>query len=422
MIVRINKPNLGGSVAAIASKSRAHRLLICAALSGNETRIICSETSADIDATVRCLNALGAEITYTSGAFTVKPVTLPISGVRLLDCGESGSTLRFLLPVACALGACASFQMGGRLPSRPLSPLYEELDLHGCVLSPQGISPLNVSGQLQGGLFKIAGNVSSQFISGLLFALPLVREDSRIELLGAVESKPYIDMTLSALDEFGIVIRQEMNVFQISGNQRYTAKQSVSVEGDWSNAAFWLCAGALGGKSITVTNLNLQSLQGDKNVLSILERFGARLMYGKDSVTVSRGKLRGIDIDAGDTPDLVPVLAAVASVAEGKTMIYNAGRLRIKESDRLKSVTETLGLLGADIAETKDGLVINGKNELMGGTVNAHGDHRIAMTAAIVSAVCSNAVTIQEAEAVNKSYPGFFKDFSALGGTHEEVR
>lgn len=421
MIVRLNKPKLGGTVSAIASKSRAHRLLICAALSENNTSVICSETSDDIDATVRCLNALGAKIVYARGAFDVKPAALPINGDRLLDCGESGSTLRFMLPVACALGARASFHMGGRLPLRPLSPLYEELGSHGCLLSPQGVNPLHISGQLRGGLFKIPGNISSQFISGLLFALPLVREDSRIELLGTVESKPYIDMTLSALNEFGIVIRSEENDFIISGNQRYTAKQSVNVEGDWSNAAFWLCAGALGEKSITVTNLNLQSLQGDKNVLPILERFGARLEYGSDSVTVSRGELKGIDIDAGDTPDLVPVLAAVAAVSGGRTTIYNAERLRIKESDRLESVTETLLALGADIKETNDGLIINGKNRLTGGAVNSHGDHRIAMTAAIVSSVCADAVSIRDAEAVRKSYPGFFTDLTALGGTYEEV-
>lgn len=435
MTITITKPIRGGTVGAIASKSQAHRLLICAALSPGESRVVCSESSADIEATVRCLDALGAHINYVSGGFNVRPIRAPVVGERVLDCGESGSTLRFMLPVACALGVDAAFHMGGRLPSRPLSPLYEELISHGCALSPQGMNPLHTSGQLSGGRFTIPGNISSQFFSGLMFALPLLAVDSQIRIIGTLESRPYIDMTVAALNEFGIAVKSDENCYRIKGNQRYTAKETVSVEGDWSNAAFWLCAGAIGAarlgdgrqasassdNAVTVTNLKPDSLQGDKSILTILERFGARVIYGTDSVTVSRGSLKGIDIDAGDTPDLVPILAAVASVADGKTMIYNAERLRIKESDRLKTVTETLRTLGADITETKDGLIVIGKNQLTGGMVSSHGDHRIAMTAAIVSAACRDMVTIEEAEAVSKSYPGFFKDFAALGGNTEEV-
>jgi 3-phosphoshikimate 1-carboxyvinyltransferase len=312
------------------------------------------------------------------------------------------------------------FQMGGRLPSRPLSPLYEELISHGCALSAQGMNPLHTSGHLVGGKFSIPGNISSQYISGLMFALPLLSEDSQIKILGDIESEPYIDMTIAALKEFGVIVKPGVHCFRIKGNQGYTAKQIVNVEGDWSNAAFWLCAGAIGTHSITLTNLVLDSLQGDKAVLAILERFGAHIVYDTDSVTISRGNLKGIEIDAGDTPDLVPALAVVAAVSDGKTVIYNAERLRIKESDRLKTVSEILRTLGADITETPDGLVINGKNHLTGGTVSSHGDHRIAMMSAIVSTVCSDTVTIVDAEAVNKSYPGFFRDFAALGGTMEE--
>lgn len=420
MNIKLNKSILSGTVSAIASKSQAHRLLIGAALSTSPSRVICSETSADIDATVNCLNALGAHIVYEDGVFLVQPVKTPISGERILDCGESGSTLRFMLPVACALGADAIFQMGGRLPSRPLSPLYEELISHGCALSPHGMNPLHTSGHLSGGKFTIPGNISSQFITGLMFALPILPEDSQIKIIGDIESGPYIDMTIAALKEYGIVIKPGDHCYRIQGNQHYAATQVVSVEGDWSNAAFWLCAGALSAHGITVTNINRKSLQGDKSVVAFLERFGAHITYGDNSVTVSHGALRGINIDASDTPDLVPILAAVASVANGKTTIFNAERLRIKESDRLKTVTETLRQLGADITETSDGLLINGKKQLTGGTVRSHGDHRIAMTAAIISTVCIDAVTIIEAQAVNKSYPGFFKDFTALGGTSEE--
>lgn len=422
MTSRIVKPVRGGTVSAIASKSQAHRFLIAASLSEASTQIICSETSGDIDATARCLGALGAHIAYENGVFMVSPVGRPVFGERRLDCMESGSTLRFMLPVCCALGAEVSLFMGGRLPSRPLSPLYEELISHGCALSPQGQNPLRVSGQLSGGRYTIPGNISSQYITGLLLALPLLGEDSLIRITGAVESGPYIDMTLAALKAFGVEIRAGEDGFRVRGNQRYKAPVSLCVEGDWSNAAFWLCQGAFSESGVTVTNLDRSSLQGDKAVLKLLERFGAVITFGGHSVTVSRGSLHGIEIDAGDTPDLVPILAAVAAVSTGKTVIRNAARLRIKESDRLATVTETLRALGADITESEDGLVISGKDRLDGGIVSAHGDHRIAMTVAVASAACRGPVTITGAEAVNKSYPGFFKDFAALGGETEEVR
>jgi 3-phosphoshikimate 1-carboxyvinyltransferase len=446
MDIKITKPVQGGTIGAIASKSQAHRLLISAALSSKESQVVCSETNNDIDATVRCLNALGADIIYESGAFSVRPVTTPVIGERLLDVGESGATLRFMLPISCALGADATFNMSGRLPMRPLTPLYEELNAHGCAFSPQGMNPLRQSGQLKGGNFTIPGNVSSQFISGLLFALPLLNEDSLIKITGELESKPYIDMTISALKEFGIEIKERRHGYIVKGKQRFVPQHTVTVEGDWSNAAFWLCAGAIDhittaagtnweaddetgstrtgkrvSRGVTVTNLALSSLQGDKRVLEILERFGALIEYGYDSVTVQAGDLKGIDIDAGDIPDLVPILAAVASVADGKTTIHHAERLRMKESDRLKTTAETLRLLGADIAQTQDGLVIKGKRQLTGGTIDSHNDHRIAMTAAVASAVCAGPVIIKDAEAVNKSYPGFFRDFTLLGGNTEEV-
>ena len=420
MTIKITKPIQGGTIRAVVSKSQAHRLLICAALSSAESQVVCSDINNDINATVRCLNALGASIVHKSGVFSVRPIATPVVGERLLDVGESGATLRFLLPIACALGADVAFIMGGRLPTRPLTPLYEELNAHGCALSPKGMNPLRQSGHLKGGNFTIPGNISSQFVSGLLFALPLLNDDSLIKITGDLESKPYIDMTIAALKEFGIEIKQNQSSYTVKGKQHYVPYQTLNVEGDWSNAAFWLCAGAICSHGVTVTHLNHDSLQGDKSILTILERFGALVEYGPDSVTVRRGDLKGIDIDAADIPDLVPVLTAVASVSDGKTTVYNAERLRLKESDRLKTVTETLRTIGADITETPGGLVVCGKKQLTGGTVASHNDHRIAMTAAIISSVCAGPVLIQEAEAVNKSYPGFFKDFAALGGQTEE--
>ncbi len=422
MDIKITHPARGGTIAAIASKSQAHRLLICSALAHEPSHIVCRETSDDIDATARCLCALGARIERDGSGFDVKPIPRPVTGERMLDCGESGSTLRFMLPVACALGAGATFLMSGRLPSRPLSPLYEELAGHGCALSPVGKSPLYTSGHLTGGRFMIPGNISSQFISGLLLALPLAGTDSLIEIGGTVESGPYIDMTLSAVKTFGVRVKENAGSFTVPGNQRYTAPGALTVEGDWSNAAFWLAQGAIRSEDMTVTGLDTSSPQGDKAIVGFLMRFGARVEVKGDAVTVSRGGLKGVDIDAGDTPDLVPVLAAVAAVSDGRTFITNADRLRIKESDRLKTVTKTLSALGADIAETHDGLIINGKPQLQGGVVSSCGDHRIAMSAAVVSTACREPVTIKNAQAVSKSYPGFFSDFSALGGAFEELR
>jgi 3-phosphoshikimate 1-carboxyvinyltransferase len=421
MDIKITRPARGGTIRAIASKSQAHRLLIGAALADGPSRVGCAETSDDIDATVRCLDALGAKVKYDGCGVDILPIPRPVPGERVLDCGESGSTLRFMLPVACALGAGATFHMGGRLPSRPLSPLYEELSGHGCALSMAGKSPLYTGGQLTGGRYRIPGNVSSQFISGLLLALPLLEADSLIEVGGAVESRPYVDITLAALKTFGIGVRTNAHSFTVPGNQRFKVSRALAVEGDWSNAAFWLSHGAVGDGSITVAGLDPSSPQGDKAIMTFLERFGARVSVDGGTVTVSRGDLYGIDIDAGDTPDLVPVLAAVAAVSRGRTVISNAGRLRLKESDRLKAITETLSALGADITQTDDGFIIDGRPRLRGGVVSSHGDHRIAMTAAVVSTACLEAVTIKGAEAVGKSYPGFFTDFAALGGAVEEV-
>jgi 3-phosphoshikimate 1-carboxyvinyltransferase len=377
MDIAVNPGPLSGTVRAVPSKSAAHRAMICAALADTPTEIICDGTSKDIEATGACLAAL-----ESSGA--------------LLPCGESGSTLRFLLPIVGALGRKASFVLEGRLPERPLSPLYEELVRHGCKLSPQGTSPFTVEGQLMAGDYTLDGGVSSQFISGLLFALPLLGGDSTITLTGRVESLPYIGMTLEMLKTFGINVEYSNGVFMVGGRQRYRSPGTVKVEGDWSNAAFWLCAGAISGREITVTGLDADSKQGDRAVVEILARFG------KD--------LRGIEIDAADIPDLVPILSVVAAAAKGETVIRGAGRLRDKESDRLAAVCDVLGTLGADVTETEDGLRIVGGKPLKGGTVSSWGDHRIAMSAATAAVLCAEPIVIQGAEAVNKSYPTFFEE------------
>jgi len=427
MDVKILPLPLHGTVSAIPSKSQAHRALICAALADKPAHIECAGQSKDITATAACLSALGAEVSRVQSGYDVAPLKNVNNGTSIiLPCEESGSTFRFLLPVVCALGRKAAFILEGRLPERPLSPLYEELVRHGCNLSVLGSSPFYVDGKLTPGNYKLDAGVSSQFISGLLFALPLLDGDSELHLTGNVESFPYIELTLAMLRTFNIKTEYKDMVFFIPGRQTYRSPGSVQIEGDWSNAAFWLTAGAIGTSGITCTGLDLQSQQGDRAVLDILEQFGAKVernggavsgcAVSSGVVTVSGGKLCGIEIDAGDIPDLVPVLAVAGAAAAGTTVIRNAGRLRGKESDRLAAVSSVLRTLGADVRETEDGLFINGGPALTGGQVSSWGDHRIAMTAAIAAILCSQPVVIQNAQTVNKSYPGFFSDLCLLGG------
>ena len=406
-----------GSLTAISSKSAAHRMLICAAFAETETVIRCDKTNKDIEATASCLCALGAHIEYQAPNFRVTPIKAPASSAEL-DCGESGSTLRFLLPIAPALGVDASFLLSGRLADRPLSPLYEELTRHGARMLPQGSNPLTCEGKLDGDEYRIKGNVSSQFISGLLFAMTFSRKGGRLIIEGKIESSAYIDMTVDALRAFNAAPQKTEYGYFVAPNARLIPPaENIFVEGDWSNAAFPLCMGVIGGGDVTVTGLDADSHQGDREVVDILRRFGADITANGNTFTAKGGKeLHGIEIDATQIPDLVPVLAAVASVAEGKTVIYGASRLRLKESDRLFTTRSMLCALGADVSETDDGLIINGKSTLTGGTTDGFNDHRIAMSAAVVSVACTSDVTIEGAECVSKSYPEFWNDIqNSLG-------
>lgn len=413
---------LRGTVAAIPSKSYAHRLLICAALADGPTEITCPSISEDIRATADCLNRLGADIRYRNGVFRVRPIEAPTKQPEL-SCGESGTTLRFLLPVVCALGTGGSLTGRGRLADRPLSPLYEELEAHGAELSPQGVFPLTTGGRLRSGDYTIAADVSSQFIGGLLFALPLLEGDSTLHLTGKIESRPYLFMTLEVLTLFGAVVREgeDGRTFSIPGGQKFHSPGQMTVEGDWSNAAFWLAAGACGG-DVTVTGLRPSSCQGDKVILDVLERFGAAVWWEPNGGARVIGKsLFGCTIDASDIPDLVPALAVTAARAKGETVFTHAQRLRLKESDRIQTVTTLLKSLGGEVRETEDGLIVRGGKGLSGGQADSSNDHRIAMAAAVAATLCAGSVTISGAQAVNKSYPNFFADYNALGGVVEET-
>lgn len=416
MNITITSPPQGGSIAAIPSKSQAHRLLICAALADGPTDIACGLTSQDIEATADCLRALGAGVDRTEDGYRVLPIQAA-ERRQDLNCRESGSTLRFLLPVAAALGADSTFVLQGRLPQRPQTDLLDVLRAHGCRCDMDG-QRLALSGRLTGGVMALRGDVSSQYISGLLFALPLLDTPGEVALTAALQSRPYVDMTIGAMARFGVAVHEEKGRFRTRG--KYRSPGTAAVEGDWSNAAFWLCAGAISDKEFTCTGVENTSPQGDRAVLSLLEQMGARVSRGEGRASVAGGALHGAEIDARDIPDLVPALAAVAAVAEGETRITGAQRLRLKESDRLQSVAQGLTALGADVRETEDGLRILGRTRLTGGTLDACGDHRIAMMGGIAALACAGPVTILGAHAVEKSYPAFWQHYLLLGGRVEE--
>ena len=403
MIARITPGPLRGSIAAIPSKSEAHRLLICAALADAPTRIPLSASSQDIDATIRCLNAMGADIELSDGELRVTPIDNPPARCEA-DCGESGSTLRFLLPVAGALGIETDFRMHGRLPERPIAPLDRELVRGGCTLTRPERDVLRISGKLQPGAYNLPGDVSSQYITGMLLALTLLEGESNLSITGRLESASYIGITRRCMASFGANPVPTDGGYRIPGLGRYVSPGYMQIGGDWSNAAFWLCVSELPGCKVEVTGLDPDSAQGDRRIVSALAELRS-----------SEGECV---LDAGDIPDLVPTIAACACAAGKELRVTHAERLRIKESDRIATVCQALNALGGDVSETPDGLIVH-RRKPTGGEVDAAGDHRIAMMAAVASAGCTREVVIHGAEAVNKSYPGFWRDFGSLGGRVE---
>lgn len=404
-----------GEVHIPASKSQAHRMLLCAAMGENEVTLRCRGLSKDILATVACLKALGASVDAEGEVLHLRPVSAPPPGLCPLPCGESGSTLRFLLPLVGVLGASAVFEREGRLPERPIEPLRRELCRNGMDIRGDG-ARLYCSGQLRPGAFSLPGNISSQYISALLMTLPLLEGESTLHIEGALESAAYVAMTEEVLRLGGVQTEKTGAGYRIPGGQRCRFAPELSVEGDYSNAAFFLCAGALSERGIRVTGLDPQSRQGDRAIVPLLEEMGAQVASDGSSVTVKRAALHGITIDASPIPDLIPVLSVVATAASGETRVIHAQRLRLKESDRLHSTTQMLRALGAEAEELPDGLVIRGGRTLAGGTVDACGDHRIAMSAAVAGGICRGAVTICGSECVQKSYPDFWTDFQQLKG------
>ena len=408
MIKTLTPKTAAGTVQAVSSKSFLHRALICAALCAGTTDILCGEVGEDVLATADCLTRLGARLTRTREGFSV------CGGLRedsaVLFCRESGSTLRFLLPVTAALGIPAEFICENSLLARPTEPLLSAMEANGCRITKTATG-LTCEGQLRPGCYRISGKVSSQYLSGLLLALPLLSADSKIVPTEPLSSAPYVRLTRAVQALFGVYSSEE---FSVCGRQHYQSAPMLTAEGDWSGAAPFLCAGAFSDRGVTVNGLSADSVQGDRAITELLSRFGARVTATDRAVTVRRGDLRGLEINAADIPDLVPLLALLGACAEGETVICGAGRLRKKESDRLQTTAQVLNTLGARVTVLPDGLHILGTTRLTGGAVSACGDHRIAMLAAVASFACVSPVQIDGAEAVGKSYPSFFEDLARI--------
>ena len=403
-----------GTVNVPPSKSDVHRAIICAAMANGVSRISPVALSNDIKATIGCIKALGADAVLENNVLTVDGTNMYKNKTALLDCGESGSTLRFFIPIAAVGNINATFVGKGKLPQRPIGIFTEALPKAGTVCKTEGGLPLEIKGQLKSGIFEIPGNVSSQFITGLLLALPILEGDSEIVLTSPLESVGYIAMTIRTMKQFGVNIQATEKGWHIKGGQSYKTCD-YTTDGDWSQAAFFMVLGAVSGK-VTVKGVAKDSTQGDKKCAEILARFGAKVTQLDNEVTVEKGELKAITIDASQIPDLVPVLSVCAAFAEGTTKIINAERLRIKECDRLKATAELLNNLGGKVKELSDGLEITGVSSLKGGNVNGYNDHRIVMSAAVCAARSDEDITATFAMSINKSYPDFYIDYNSIGG------
>ncbi len=402
--IKLRPGKLTGTIEIPPSKSISHRALICAALADGESRIYNLLDCVDItDATVKALTALGAKIDINEKYVTVKGISKAPKKAEI-DCQESGSTLRFIIPVASALGCDTTYFGRGKLPERPITPYLDEFPKHGVWFLSDKM-PYITQGKLSGGIYEIPGNISSQFITGFLFALSLLNEDSVVKITTRLESKPYVDLTIDTMKKFGVEITENKNEYFIKGGQRYIPCD-YTVEADMSQAAFFLVANAIGA-NLEIKGLNSDSKQGDKAIIEIVKSFGENR--------------KPFDIDASQIPDLVPILTVLATFANGKSHIRGCERLRIKECDRLSAISEELNKLGAKVTVKKDTLIIDGVTSLKGGTCECWNDHRIAMALSIAALRAESEVTLTGAECISKSYPTFFEDYRKLGGIADVI-
>lgn len=414
MNVKIYPKKLAGFINIPPSKSLSHRAIMAASLAKGRSIISNIIFSKDILATISCMENLGAKIQKLENSLIIDG-GFNYQG-KEFNAHESGSTIRFIIPIALSLVNKAKFNGINNLVNRPLDAFFTIFDnLKIKYQHPKNCYlPLEVEGQLRSGIYEVRGDVSSQFITGLLYALPLLEGQSKIVVTTNLESKGYIDLTLDVLNKFGIkVINNNYKEFIIQGNQEYKPFDYY-VEGDFSQAAFFLVGGALGA-DIKLKGMNLASYQGDKKIIADIKAFNG-VITNNEYLSAQESELRGTTIDFSQSPDLGPVLTVLASLAKGNSKFINASRLRIKECDRISSMKENLNLLGAKIKEFSDGMDITGVDYLKGGVVDSFNDHRVAMALAIASIKAKEPITILNAECVSKSYPHFWEDFKALGG------
>ncbi|HHT98510.1 MAG TPA: 3-phosphoshikimate 1-carboxyvinyltransferase [Acholeplasma sp.] len=417
MDIVLSPRKLEGSLSVISSKSMSHRYLIAASLANGTSTVGKLLDSDDITATKNALKNFGVrfEMSKVFGGF-LKP------SEHAIDCNESGSTLRFLIPFAWLFNKPQTFIGRGKLPKRSLK-VYENIakTYNYQFDYKNDFLPLETSGPLKAGDYYISGDTSSQFVTGLLFVLPLLKDDSRIIFTSTLESKDYAIMTIETMKAFGVHVMWDDKIIKIKGNQTYIPKD-LNVEGDYSQAAFYIVAGLING-NITLSNLDYNSFQGDKAILNIIRNMGAKVTIDGEYLKITKQKTYGTTIDLKDIPDLGPILMVLASLSKGKTTFINIERLRIKESDRVLAMQDMLTRLGVDIKVYEDKVIIDGKELLEGGvTVDSYLDHRIAMAASIIALRCKNPITLTNAEVVKKSYPTFYEDYQSLGGEIYEIR
>lgn len=411
---------LNGEVTVPPSKSVLHRAIICAMLAKGKSVIKNAEFSKDITATINAAKAMGADITFDGETITVNGGTFTEKKADI-NCFESGSTLRFMVPVAAALGIDALFTGEGRLPQRPIKELTEIISSGGVKCSGDAL-PLEINGKLIAGEYKIRGDISSQYITGLLLSLPLCDGDSKVELLTPLQSKGYVDITIGVMEDFGVKVTPTENGWIIKGNQIYTPRE-FTAEGDWSQAAFFLTAAALNKESeIAVKGLNPLSKQGDREIFDILDRFGADIKWNNGKVICKGNELNSLKIDASQIPDLVPILGVLIAFSKKQGEIFGAERLRIKESDRLYTLCDGLLKLGFKVHETDGGIIFSSGSHGTGECkIKGYNDHRIVMAMSVAALYYGYKVTIDDAQSIEKSYPRFFEDYNSLGGKADVV-
>jgi 3-phosphoshikimate 1-carboxyvinyltransferase len=411
---------LNGEIKAPPSKSLSHRALICAALAKGQSIITNISYSEDVIATINALELMGAKFEKHNQKLIVHGTRRIKAPHNPINCNESGSTLRFLIPVFSLSGKKVSFTGNSSLIKRPQS-IYKKIFKEDKNTFELKDNKIIINGSVTAREYILKGNVSSQFFSGLMFSLPLLKEDSTISIDGTLESKGYIDLTIKTLEEFGIEIIELESGYFIKGNQSYEPT-NFNIEGDYSQAAFFLVGGILNGR-IKVSDLEHESFQGDKAIIDVIKSMKGKVIFMENGFITDYSSTKGTTIDLSDFPDLGPIIALLGCLSEGKTKIINASRLRIKESDRIDSTVRTLKALGANISSTKDEIIIKGKTTLKGGvTVDSYNDHRIAMMVSIAASLSKEKVILTNANAVSKSYPNFFEDYKNVGGKLKIIR